>query len=67
MSGAPLLSSSGLEMLFLVLLALLAATVTADVTIDLSRAEVDQETGHFCVMQKVRQQTCISQLQLIMS
>ena len=60
MSGAPLLYSSGLEMVFLVLLALLAVTATeADVTIDLSRAELDQETGQFCVMQKVRKFLCL--------
>ena len=39
-------------MLALFLLAL--ATATADVTIDLSKAEFDQESGNFCVMQKVR-------------
>jgi hypothetical protein len=39
-------------MLPLFLLAL--STATADVTIDLSKAEFDQESGHFCVMQKVR-------------
>jgi len=38
-------------MLFLVLLSL--STATADVTIDLSKAEFDQETGNFCVLQKV--------------
>ena len=39
-------------MFFLVLLALSAVAV-ADVTIDLSKAELDQESGNFCVLQKV--------------
>ena len=39
-------------MLFLVSLAL--STAVADVTIDLSKAEFDEESGNFCVIQKVR-------------
>jgi len=38
-------------MFFLVSLCL--SSVVADVTIDLSTAQLDQETGQFCVMQKV--------------
>ena len=43
-----------LDMLLLVSLCL--ATALADVTIDLSTAELDKETGQFCVVQKVGKQ-----------
>jgi len=35
------------------LVCLAVSTAVADVTIDLSTAEFDQESGHFCVLQKV--------------
>ena len=40
-----------LDMLLIVSLCL--ASAVADVTIDLSTAELDKETGQFCVVQKV--------------
>ena len=44
-----------LEMLFLLLTAAFLGTVTSEVLIDLSKATLDEETGNFCVVQKVRQ------------
>merc|ERR1711892_1499131 len=45
------LSVGSSEMLLLISLTL--STALADVTIDLSKAEFDEESGNFCVMQKV--------------
>ena len=39
--------------MFWVLLAASGVLVVADVTIDLSRAALDPDTGNFCVTQKV--------------